>query len=73
MGYLVRGTNLVGTITLRRASSVGAIKKAEELIAAGYREVQIVAADGRRFEHEDFNKLMSASDRALLRAEEMIE
>ena len=73
MGYLVRGTNLVGTITLRRVSSVGAIKKARELISDGYREVQITAPDGHRFEREDFNKLASASDRGLLRADETID
>jgi hypothetical protein len=73
MGYLVKGTNLVGTITLRRVSSVGAIKKAEELIADGYREVQITALDGRCFGHEDFNKLASASDRRLLCADEIID
>jgi hypothetical protein len=73
MDYLVKGTNLVGTITLRRVSSVGAIKKAEELIADGYREVQITTPDGSRFGHEEFNKLASASDRRLLRADEMID
>ena len=73
MGYLVRGTNLVGTITLRRVSSIGAIKKAGELIADGYREVQITAPDGHRFGHEDFNKLARASDRCLLPADETIE
>ena len=66
MGYLVKGTSLVGTITLHRVSSVGAIKKAGELIADGYREVQITAPDGGRFGHENFNKLASASDRRLL-------
>jgi hypothetical protein len=65
MGYFIKGTNLIGTITLRRVSSVGAIKKAGELIVDGYREVQITAPDGRLFGHEDFNKLSSDSDRRL--------
>ena len=73
MDYLVKGTSLVGTITLRRVSSVGAIKKAEELMADGYRDVRITAPDGRRFGHEDFNKLANASDRRLLCADEMID
>ena len=51
MGYLISGTNLIGTITLRRDSSVAAIKKAGELVADGYREVQITAPDGHLIEH----------------------
>jgi hypothetical protein len=53
MGYLISGTNLIGTVTLRRDSSVAAFKKAGELIADGYREVQITAPDGHLLEHED--------------------
>jgi hypothetical protein len=53
MDSLISGTNLIGTVTLRRDSSVAAIKKAGELIADGYREVQITAPDGHLIQRED--------------------
>ena len=57
MDYIITGRNATGTVSLRRASAVGAIKKAVELMGDGHLEVQITAPDGRVYGHAEFDQL----------------
>jgi hypothetical protein len=57
MRFLITATDLSGTITLRRETATAALKKAAELAEGGYREVAIIAPDGRLYPSETFERL----------------
>jgi hypothetical protein len=61
MDYIVTGRNATGAMALRRASALGAIKKAVELMGDGHVDVQITAPDGRVYSHAEFDQLCVAT------------
>jgi hypothetical protein len=54
MPYIISGTNSVGALSLKRDSAAAAIKKARELAADGFRDVEITDPEGRVHEHTEF-------------------
>jgi hypothetical protein len=57
MPYIISGTNLVGALSLKRDSAAAALKKARELAADGFRDVEITDPEGRVHAHAEFAKL----------------
>jgi hypothetical protein len=56
MPYIISGTNSVGALNLKRDSAAAAIKKARELAADGFRDVEITDPEGRVHDHAEFAK-----------------
>jgi hypothetical protein len=61
MQYRVNAVDTSGTLVLHRDTAVAAIKKAEELIADGSWDVEIVAPDGVGYGATEFDQLKSQS------------
>jgi hypothetical protein len=57
MRFLITATDISGSITLRRETAAAALKKAAELAEGGYRDVAIIAPDGRLYRSETFHRL----------------
>jgi hypothetical protein len=61
MPYIISGTNLVGALSLKRDSAAAAIKKARELAADGFRDVEITDPEGQVRDHAEFAKLIAGA------------
>jgi hypothetical protein len=55
--FFIRGTDTSGSISLRRDTIDGALKKAAELVEDGCWDVQITSPDGRVYPSTDFGGL----------------
>jgi hypothetical protein len=61
MPYIISGTNSVGALSLKRESAAAAIKKARELAADGFRDVEITDLEGRVRDHVEFARLNASA------------
>jgi hypothetical protein len=61
MPYIISGTNSVGALSLKRDSAAAAIKKARELAADGFRDVEITDPEGQVRDHAEFAKLNAST------------
>jgi hypothetical protein len=59
--FIVTGRNTSGIVSLRRDTSVGAIKKATELVDDGHTDVKITAPDGHVYGQAEFDQLNEAA------------
>jgi hypothetical protein len=57
MSYIITGTDSAGALSLKRDSAAAAVKKADELMADGCRDVRITDPDGRIYDHAEFPQL----------------
>jgi hypothetical protein len=60
MPYTITGTNTIGAISLRRETSVAALKKARELAEQGVMNVRIADEQGRQYEPAEFDQMRVA-------------
>jgi hypothetical protein len=60
MSYIITGTDSAGALSLKRDSAAAAVKKAIELMGDGCRDVCITDADGRIYDHSEFEQLRAA-------------
>ena len=61
MRFLITGTDISGRVTLRRETTAAALKKAAELAEDGYRDIAIIAPDGRQYPSQAFDQLPADS------------
>ena len=57
MVFLITALDTSGAVTLRRESVLAAMKKADELIADGCWDVEIVTPDGATYSSGEFDQL----------------
>lgn len=57
MRFLITGIDTSGSITLRRDTAVGALKKASELAEDGCWDIAITSPDGHRYTLTEFDQL----------------
>ncbi|WP_374443063.1 hypothetical protein [Stella sp.] len=60
MAYRISAADATGAIALERTTAAGALKKARELEAAGFRNVRIVDPDDREHEVATFAEQLAA-------------
>jgi hypothetical protein len=57
MKFFVTARDTLGSVTLHRESVPAALKKADELLAGGYFNVQVVMPDGAAYQPGEFDQL----------------
>jgi len=57
MRFLITARDTSGRITLRRETTAAAVKKASELAADGFLEIEITAPDGHQYPPQAFDQL----------------
>jgi hypothetical protein len=57
MRFLITGTDTAGSITVRRDTAAGALKKAAELDQDGSWDITITGPNGRTYTAREFNEL----------------
>ncbi len=55
--FLVSGNNGFGSVNLGRGTAAAAVKKARELVQAGYMDVRICTPRGQVLSSDEFNQL----------------
>jgi hypothetical protein len=60
MSYIITGTDSAGALSLKRDSAAAAIKKANELVEDGCRDVYIADADGHIYSPDKFDQFRTA-------------
>jgi hypothetical protein len=61
MSYIITGMDSAGALSLKRDSAAAAIKKANELMDEGCRQVCITDPDGRVYPDAEFSLLSAAA------------
>jgi hypothetical protein len=61
MSYRISAADAVGAIGLQRDDAAGALKKARELEASGFRNVRVIDPDGKEHGVEEFARALESS------------